>query len=190
MLEENLKVTIDPVACTVHRASDFAATQPAGSFASKIVWTEGAKRLAALVGHCLRNNEAPLLVGETGSGKTTVCQLYGLLLGQQVQIINCHQHTETADFLGGLRPVRSQHGTSPRRNSLCGVLLTLLKTLKQALRQTNRMLWQQTHSRATHRARCLRGRTDRCLWPCNVATSLSSMKFHWPVFLLHLHTLA
>jgi midasin len=53
--------------------------------------------------------EPVLLVGETGNGKTTVCQLYSMLLAQQLHILNCHQHTETSDFLGGLRPVRSKH---------------------------------------------------------------------------------
>lgn len=50
-----------------------------------------------------------MLVGETGNGKTTVCQLYSILLAQKLHILNCHQHTETSDFLGGLRPVRSKH---------------------------------------------------------------------------------
>src|SRR5690242_19816415 len=47
-------------------------------------------------------------VGETGTGKTTVCQLYSVLLARKLCILNCHQNTETADFLGGLRPVRGE----------------------------------------------------------------------------------
>eukprot|EP00954_Amorphochlora_amoebiformis_P011854 925870-Amorphochlora_amoeboformis.AAC.1 len=31
---------------------------------------------------------------------------------QHLRIINCHQHTEAGDFLGGLRPVRGKHRTS------------------------------------------------------------------------------
>jgi len=38
-----------------------------------------------------------------------VCQLYALLYLRPLHIVNCHQHTETADFLGGLRPARSKH---------------------------------------------------------------------------------
>jgi len=30
-----------------------------------------------------------------------------LMRGQKLHIINCNQHTETSDFLGGFRPVRS-----------------------------------------------------------------------------------
>ncbi len=47
-----------------------------------------------------------LLVGETGTGKTTVCQMAAALRGQTLHILNCNQHTETSDFLGGFRPAR------------------------------------------------------------------------------------
>jgi midasin len=36
-----------------------------------------------------------------------VCQLYALLWQRPLHIVNCHQYTETSDFLGGLRPNRS-----------------------------------------------------------------------------------
>lgn len=44
--------------------------------------------------------EPVLLVGETGGGKTTVCQLLSIMLGSKLHILNCHQYTETSDFLG------------------------------------------------------------------------------------------
>lgn len=74
----------------------------------KISVTKSLRRLFALVGRCLQHEEPVLLVGETGCGKTTVCQLYSLLFNQPLHIINCHQHTETSDFLGCLRPVRGK----------------------------------------------------------------------------------
>ncbi|KAK7202204.1 Midasin [Novymonas esmeraldas] len=70
----------------------------------KIVWTESMQRLFTIVGVCLEHKEPVLLVGETGSSKTTVCQLWAALLGIPLHILNCHQHTEAADFLGSLRP--------------------------------------------------------------------------------------
>ena len=70
----------------------------------KIVATKEFKRLFVLVGLCLRHSEPFVLVGETGGGKTTVCQLWGFLLGQELTVVNCHQHSETADFLGAFRP--------------------------------------------------------------------------------------
>jgi len=41
-------------------------------------------------------------------GKTSMCQLVSVLKNLQFFSINCHLHTEAADFLGGLRPLR-QH---------------------------------------------------------------------------------
>ncbi|EQC37386.1 hypothetical protein SDRG_04990 [Saprolegnia diclina VS20] len=75
---------------------------------SSISITSSLRRLFALVGRCLQHKEPILLVGDTGCGKTTVCQLYSLLFDQTLHILNCHQHTETADFLGSLRPVRAK----------------------------------------------------------------------------------
>lgn len=44
--------------------------------------------------------EPVLLVGETGGGKTTVCQLLSIMRRSKLHILNCHQYTETSDFLG------------------------------------------------------------------------------------------
>jgi midasin len=81
--------------------------------------TSSLRRLFALVGRCLQHQEPILLVGDTGSGKTTVCQLYSLLLDQPLHILNCHQHTETADFLGSLRPVRAKDQTLRQLQQRC-----------------------------------------------------------------------
>lgn len=73
-----------------------------------VVWTRSMRRMYTLVERCLRHKEPVLLVGETGTGKTTVCQLLALMRGQSLHILNCNQHTETADFLGGFRPTRGR----------------------------------------------------------------------------------
>ncbi|KAG0241019.1 AAA ATPase midasin [Mortierella sp. GBA43] len=72
-----------------------------------VVWTKAMKRLFTLVSRCIKNNEPVLLVGETGCGKTTVCQMLSEHLSRELVIVNCHQNTETADLLGGQRPVRN-----------------------------------------------------------------------------------
>ncbi|CBH08836.1 hypothetical protein, conserved [Trypanosoma brucei gambiense DAL972] len=69
-----------------------------------IVWTESMLRLFTVVGICLFHREPVLLVGETGSSKTTVCQVWAAILQRRLSIVNCHQHSEAADFLGSLRP--------------------------------------------------------------------------------------
>ncbi|KAI9594948.1 P-loop containing nucleoside triphosphate hydrolase protein [Syncephalis fuscata] len=74
---------------------------------TNIAWTKAMRRLFSLVTFCLRNNEPVLLVGETGCGKTTVCQMLAQIRSNgQLHIVNCHQNTETADLIGGQRPVR------------------------------------------------------------------------------------
>lgn len=70
--------------------------------------TKSLRRLFSLVGRCLQHGEPVLLVGETGSGKTTVCQLYALLLQQPLYLFNCHQNTETSDIVGCFRPNRKK----------------------------------------------------------------------------------
>ncbi|KAF9013327.1 P-loop containing nucleoside triphosphate hydrolase protein [Cyathus striatus] len=57
-----------------------------------LVWTKAMQRLYVLMARALKFHEPVLLVGETGSGKT----------------LNCHQNTETADLIGGLRPIRNR----------------------------------------------------------------------------------
>ncbi|KFM76669.1 Midasin, partial [Stegodyphus mimosarum] len=71
-----------------------------------IVWTYSMRRLAVLVGKALEFKEPVLLVGNTGCGKTTMCQIYAEIFGRTLYSVNCHMHSESADFLGGLRPVR------------------------------------------------------------------------------------
>ncbi|KAG2364226.1 hypothetical protein BDR07DRAFT_1608254 [Suillus spraguei] len=78
---------------------------------SQVVWTSAMQRLFVLVTRALRFNEPVLLVGETGSGKTSVCQLYAEVVSKHLYALNCHQNTETADLIGGLRPIRNRAAT-------------------------------------------------------------------------------
>ncbi|KAF1917408.1 hypothetical protein BDU57DRAFT_513641 [Ampelomyces quisqualis] len=73
-----------------------------------VVWTRAMRRLFVLVAHALRNNEPVLLIGETGCGKTTVCQLLADEYHNQLHILNAHQNTETGDLIGAQRPIRNR----------------------------------------------------------------------------------
>ncbi|KAF2821352.1 midasin [Ophiobolus disseminans] len=73
-----------------------------------VVWTRAMRRLYVLVAHALRNNEPVLLIGETGCGKTTVCQLLADEYKNQLHILNAHQNTETGDLIGAQRPIRNR----------------------------------------------------------------------------------
>lgn len=76
--------------------------------ASGAIWTSSMRRLYCLVSHAIRHNEPVLLVGETGCGKTTVCQMLAIALGKPLHIINAHQNTETGDLIGSQRPIRNR----------------------------------------------------------------------------------
>ncbi|KAH8163567.1 hypothetical protein CIB48_g4679 [Xylaria polymorpha] len=88
-----------------------------------VVWTQAMRRLYVLVASALRHNEPVLLVGETGCGKTTVCQLLAESLGKELHIVNAHQNTETGDLIGSQRPIRNRGA----------IIDTLTKDVVQAL---------------------------------------------------------
>ncbi|EPQ27974.1 uncharacterized protein PFL1_04301 [Pseudozyma flocculosa PF-1] len=75
---------------------------------SRIVWTDAVQRLLCLVATALRYDEPVLLVGETGAGKTSVCEVLAHAFGRKLHSVNCHQNTDTADLLGGQRPLRNR----------------------------------------------------------------------------------
>jgi len=108
IIEKVMKVKIDP---TVLYGGDFSPEIKAYNETSNsqgVVWTQAMRRLYVLVAHALRNNEPVLLVGETGCGKTTVCQMLAEAFGKELHIVNAHQNTETGDLIGAQRPVRNR----------------------------------------------------------------------------------
>ena len=62
------------------------AAQDASALSAAMAWTPAARRLFSLVESCLSHKEPALLVGETGCGKTSVCQLLALLRGQRLRV--------------------------------------------------------------------------------------------------------
>lgn len=83
-----------------------------------IVWTFNMRRMAVLTAKALEFNEPVLLVGQTGCGKTTVCQILADIAKKNLRILNCHMHTEGADFLGGLRPFRGDQSNEGEARQL------------------------------------------------------------------------
>ena len=75
---------------------------------STMVWTRAMQRLFTLVAAALSRNEPVLLVGETGCGKTSVCEVVAKAFNQQLVQVNCHQNMETADLIGSQRPIRNR----------------------------------------------------------------------------------
>jgi midasin len=95
-----------------HSVADVAALRSA---LGGVVWTASMRRMYCLLERCLEFAEPALLCGETGTGKTTVCQMAAFVRGQRLHILNCNQHTEVSDFLGGFRPNRCEAGATSGR---------------------------------------------------------------------------
>ncbi|KAK9466820.1 hypothetical protein V1512DRAFT_275936 [Lipomyces arxii] len=72
------------------------------------VWNKPMRRLFSLVNEAVKNREPVLLVGETGCGKTTVCQMLAEQFGKTLHIVNAHQNTEASDIIGTQRPLRNR----------------------------------------------------------------------------------
>ncbi|WFD22919.1 hypothetical protein MEQU1_001598 [Malassezia equina] len=73
-----------------------------------IVWTCAMRRLVGLAAAAVHYEEPVLLVGETGAGKTSVCDVLSTAFGRPLHSVSCHQNTDSADLLGGQRPLRDR----------------------------------------------------------------------------------
>ncbi|BGP02385.1 AAA ATPase midasin [Rhodotorula toruloides] len=107
VLEEVLKVKLDEATLyDFERLPKLGLPVPPQD--AELVWTSAMRRLYFLIAASLQRHEPVLLVGETGAGKTSVCQALAHALSRQLHIVGCHQNTETADLLGGQRPLRNR----------------------------------------------------------------------------------
>ena len=108
VIEEVMKVQIDESQmyslCKVEQSSGLPIVSQ-----RDVVWTKSMRRLYVLVTEALRRNEPVLLVGETGSGKTTVCQIIAETINTKLHIVNAHQNMETGDLIGAQRPIRNRN---------------------------------------------------------------------------------
>ena len=102
------RVRIDEQMLYSETASPEIALYKERHSSEEVVWTKSMRRLFVLVSYALRNNEPVLLVGDTGCGKTTVCQMLAEALGKELYVLNAHQNTETGDIIGSQRPIRNR----------------------------------------------------------------------------------
>lgn len=102
-IEETMRVSIDESILY-----GLSAIPPSIQSAGKVVWTSAMRRLFVLVSEALKNNEPVLLVGETGCGKTQICQVIAEAFSQPLNIYNAHSNTETGDLIGSQRPIRNR----------------------------------------------------------------------------------
>ena len=79
-----------------------------------LIWTKSMRRLYILITEALESDEPVLLVGETGAGKTSICQVVSRIMETELRIVNAHQNTETGDLIGALRPARQKTPTTAK----------------------------------------------------------------------------
>ncbi|KAL7716713.1 Midasin [Entamoeba marina] len=130
ILEKNLKVKLDLT--TLYDCDELTIAE---NMCKDIVWTPSMKRLFCLILNCVKHKEPVLLIGETGCGKTTVCQILAAIMKQRLRILNCHQHTETADFIGGMRPIRNKDQTTQQLTEILQKYFNSDESLQCLLKQ-------------------------------------------------------
>ncbi|KAJ2788445.1 AAA ATPase midasin, partial [Coemansia helicoidea] len=67
--------------------------------------TRHARCLLERIAASVQRAEPVLLVGETGTGKTTAVQRLATLAGRELAVFNLSQQSDASDLLGGFRPV-------------------------------------------------------------------------------------
>lgn len=118
-IEEVIRVKIDLSVLYSH------AEIPASVRQGSVVWTPAMRRLFVLVSKALQNNEPVLLVGETGCGKTQICQTVAEVFQTYMNVYNAHTNTETGDLIGSQRPARHKVETDKElRRHLIATLLS------------------------------------------------------------------
>ena len=70
--------------------------------------TRHSATLLESVARAVTSNEPILLVGETGVGKTTSVQFLAEKTGRKLKVVNMNQQSDSADLLGGFKPVSLQ----------------------------------------------------------------------------------
>ena len=123
IIEEVMRVRIDEASIysTIY-LQDSSSPQPP-HVSPKVVWTKSMRRLYTLVRKALENNEPVLLVGDTGCGKTSICQVIANVMHSQLHIVNAHQNTETGDLIGAQRPIRNRSAIEAQLSKDLSVLM-------------------------------------------------------------------
>ncbi|CRG88960.1 hypothetical protein PISL3812_05995 [Talaromyces islandicus] len=146
VIEEVMKVKIDED--TIYSFSELnRLSQGQEKFSKGVVWTKAMRRVFVLVSQALQNNEPVLLVGETGCGKTQICQAISEIHAKDLLIVNAHVNLETGDLIGAQRPLRNRASLehqlrddlhkviSMNTNALSGLELSSLEELKAQFAQ-------------------------------------------------------
>ena len=108
IIEGIMRVKIDPTLLYAAEKLQAMPVLPSTVAQPNLVWTSSTRRLCTLVLEALKRREPVLLIGGTGTGKSSICQFVARALGRSIQIFNAHQNTETGDLIGAQRPIRQR----------------------------------------------------------------------------------
>ncbi|KAJ2548861.1 AAA ATPase midasin, partial [Coemansia sp. RSA 1933] len=98
-------VTATGTSLAVGRATLAVDDAPAPTERMPFATTRHAGCLLERIATCVQLAEPTLLLGETGTGKTTVVQHLAALTRRPLAVFNLSQQSDSSDLLGGFRPV-------------------------------------------------------------------------------------
>lgn len=78
-------------------------------------FTRPAALLLERIGVAVMNQEPVLIVGETGTGKTSTVQYLAHQMHHKLRVINMNQQSDSADLIGGFKPVEMKTIVAPVR---------------------------------------------------------------------------
>ena len=102
-----------PVAPLLASALAEAGRSAAPPLPAAFVPTRHALWLLERLAACVAMEEPALLVGETGCGKTSVIQALATAAGARLRVCNLNVQTDSADLLGGYKPVHLKQMAVP-----------------------------------------------------------------------------
>ena len=86
-----------------------------GKVDTKFATTNQSSLLLEKLLRCVTMKEPVLLVGETGTGKTSTIQYLASVLGRKLVVFNMSQQSDSADLIGGFKPVDIRVLANPLR---------------------------------------------------------------------------
>ena len=94
--------------------------------------TRHAASLLEAVARAVTCREPVLLVGETGVGKTTSVQFLAEKTGRRLRVVNMNQQSDSADLLGGFKPVSLQRSLHKLREMFTSLFCETFSTSNNA----------------------------------------------------------
>ncbi|CAG2222307.1 MDN1 [Mytilus edulis] len=93
----------------LQKSDDYVLSRSHSTFS----FTRQSSSLLEKVAVSVMSSEPVLLVGETGTGKTSSVQYLAQQLGHTLKVVNMNQQSDSSDLLGGFKPVDIKHVVKP-----------------------------------------------------------------------------